>query len=249
MICEPVNTEGALPAKHCTKCGSLKLLSEYPPDGRTLDGRQSWCKQCHRNYANARQAKIRSGELVLAVTPLSDKYPTGDKTCTRCGAVKPISGFYSDRGRLRAECIECTNARNNAWGVKNVALKVIRNVNRKARVKLATPSWVNKALMLEVYEEAERTRERTGVQQHVDHFHPLAGFNYSGLHVPANLRVMPGNENSSKQNRTPPEHFMLFFHYELKHGQLSPLVVQAPSSCLSVDEMLNDLNRRVAAHY
>lgn len=40
-------------AKHCTKCGSDKLLTEFYRRSRSPDGLQSWCKECLRSYCDA----------------------------------------------------------------------------------------------------------------------------------------------------------------------------------------------------
>jgi 5-methylcytosine-specific restriction endonuclease McrA len=52
-----------------------------------------------------------------------------------------------------------------------------------------------------VYAEAKRLTEETGIPHHVDHIIPLQGRDVSGLHVPWNLQVITGSDNSRKGNR------------------------------------------------
>jgi hypothetical protein len=67
-----------------------------------------------------------------------------------------------------------------------------------------TPAWLTPEdlwLIEEFYETAAERTKSTGVQWHVDHMIPLRGKTVSGLHVPGNLQVILGTENSRKGNR------------------------------------------------
>lgn len=65
----------------------------------------------------------------------------------------------------------------------------------RARCRQAMPPWADRKAILEVYREAKRL----GLS--VDHIMPLKGANFSGLHVPWNLQLMPLAENIRKGNR------------------------------------------------
>jgi hypothetical protein len=56
----------------------------------------------------------------------------------------------------------------------------------------------------------------TGVNHEVDHVHALRGENFSGLHVPWNLRVIPSSANARKSNKPPAEEHDLFFHFTMR---------------------------------
>lgn len=66
-----------------------------------------------------------------------------------------------------------------------------------------TPNWLTEFDHIHIkalYQlAAMRTRE-SGFPWHVDHVIPLRGKNVSGLHTPANMRVIPGEENERKNN-------------------------------------------------
>jgi hypothetical protein len=68
---------------------------------------------------------------------------------------------------------------------------------------LRAPSWLNAGHELEfasVYAYCAGLR-KVGLDYHVDHIVPLRGETVSGLHVPWNLQVILGSENTSKGNR------------------------------------------------
>lgn len=67
-----------------------------------------------------------------------------------------------------------------------------------------TPDWLTEDdvwLINEFYQLAFLRTQLTGVAWHVDHVIPLRGRNVSGLHVPANLQVIPEAANLKKGNR------------------------------------------------
>lgn len=66
---------------------------------------------------------------------------------------------------------------------------------RKARVKLATPPWVDLAAIEKIYRECPKGF-------HVDHIEPINGADRSGLHVPWNLQYLPALDNLKKSNKT-----------------------------------------------
>jgi hypothetical protein len=51
--------------------------------------------------------------------------------------------------------------------------------------------------------EARRLTEDTGVEHVLDHVYPLLGERVSGLNTPANLRIVPLEENQKKANKLP----------------------------------------------
>ncbi len=81
--------------------------------------------------------------------------------------------------------------------------RAIRNADaarRRAALMRATPEWADDTAIAAIYREAVELELTTGESYHVDHVVPLQSAYVCGLHVPANLRPLPGAENLSKNN-------------------------------------------------
>jgi hypothetical protein len=68
---------------------------------------------------------------------------------------------------------------------------------RKRRVRQATPKWLTKEQIHEIYLFYKNRPEG----YHVDHIIPLNGENVSGLHIIGNLQYLPAKDNLSKSNK------------------------------------------------
>jgi hypothetical protein len=75
---------------------------------------------------------------------------------------------------------------------------------------LGTPVWADFKKIREVYREADRLTQATGVKHHVDHVIPLNHPRVCGLHVAENLRAIPAGPNMAKTNNWCPEQLELF---------------------------------------
>ena len=71
------------------------------------------------------------------------------------------------------------------------------------RIWDAQPSWADTDAIKAIYREAARLRAQ-GFDVEVDHIYPLRGDLVSGLHIPANMRIIPRRENSRRGNRVYP---------------------------------------------
>lgn len=78
---------------------------------------------------------------------------------------------------------------------------------RRARRRKAMPAWAHAGEIKAVYEAARLATQATGQEHHVDHIVPLAGALVCGLHVAANLQVIPAAGNLKKSNK-----------FEVNHG-------------------------------
>jgi len=80
------------------------------------------------------------------------------------------------------------------WYAANRVWRNACGAERKAARKTATPSWVDRSALKEIYVKA-RTEGLT-----VDHIVPLKHALVCGLHVPVNLQLLSHAENSRKTN-------------------------------------------------
>lgn len=113
-------------------------------------------------------------------------------------AIKEAGRKYA---QLNAEKINRYSAiyrKNNVARIRYWAMK--RHTAKLQR----TPKWLTPDdywMIEQAYELAVLRKKMFGFDWHVDHIIPLQGKLVSGLHVPTNLQVIPGRENSSKSNR------------------------------------------------
>jgi len=154
------------------------------------------------------------------------------KTCSKCKETKDLLEFDKNRTRvdgLHLYCKSCRKEERKSWYKAHKESQDSRNKrwkqdNREAWNQLtrqaykrnpgyykaksshrrscelkATPSWSEKELIEKVYLKA------TDYGAHVDHIVPLKSEVVCGLHVWANLQLLPPTDNISKGNRFWPD--------------------------------------------
>ena len=92
-------------------------------------------------------------------------------------------------------------ARNliDSWIKANPSKRAATTAKRRAALLSRTPVWSDLNAIEEIYRDASEFRA-AGLAVDVDHIIPLQGRLVSGLHVPANLRVLLSAANRSKSN-------------------------------------------------
>lgn len=90
--------------KACRKCRVEKPLSEFGKDSRVADGRRATCKSC-------RNRQLREKRRLAGKRPSpSFVVVNGQKGCSRCGKILPVSHFsVSSRAKsgLQSQCKAC----------------------------------------------------------------------------------------------------------------------------------------------
>lgn len=83
---------------------------------------------------------------------------------------------------------------------RHAALRAEQSTRQCVKRSARAVAWADRKAIREVYAEAAKRRLR-GERVHVDHVIPMLGKNVSGLHVAANLQVIPATENIRKGNK------------------------------------------------
>lgn len=173
--------------KQCTKCSCVQATTEFHK-GTNSDGLRTWCKTCVAAYKKQYRA--------VHAERLKEQQRTYDaaKKDERCE-------YFKERYLRRQEHIKAIgSAYRQQFPEKHAAKEARRRTAKLVR----TPAWltVDDFWMIEqAYELAAYRSKLFGVSWEVDHILPLRGNLVSGLHVPANLQVIPAVVNRAKTNR------------------------------------------------
>jgi hypothetical protein len=139
---------------------------------------------------------------------IAERY-TKNKTC--CVCADAASNNVKKRNPEKYLALVAKWAKNNrsktavytkAYVQRNKGLRNLWTMNYRSAKDERMPSWLNDAEQFElecVYAYCAALRQ-VGLDYHVDHVVPLRGQRVSGLHVPWNLQVIPGRENTRKGN-------------------------------------------------
>lgn len=139
---------------------------------------------------------------------VAERY-TKNETCCECANATANATKAKDRKKYVQSSVEW--ARRNpdkAYLYQKISLarrpghRNLLTANYRTAKDSRMPKWLNQGQMAEmrgIYEFCAAFR-KIGLDYHVDHIVPLRGDTVSGLHVPWNLQVIPGEENVRKGN-------------------------------------------------
>ena len=181
--------------KHCRKCEEDLPFSSFNKDKSKKDGLRTTCSPCDIKYRAAnkkRKSEVnkewyernKEVEQMKRRKWREENRETCRSLCRR---------WYKDNKERKAKSAA-------AYRKEKPGMALARCRKYQAAKLQRTPPWSDMSAIAEFYVEAKRLEELTGIQFHVDHIVPLQGELVSGLHVPANLQLLPAHENLSKSN-------------------------------------------------
>ena len=140
---------------------------------------------------------------------VSERY-VASKTCCACGNQTANAAKAKNRQKYTQSSAAWARAHPHKLAEyqrrKNKLHPAQRNLwtaNYRSAKDSRQPNWLSRVDLLEMesaYAYCAALR-KVGLDYHVDHIVPLRGRTVSGLHVPWNLQVIPGSQNTSKSNR------------------------------------------------
>jgi hypothetical protein len=169
--------------KICCRCRAEKSLSEFNKDRQFKDGLRPFCRECSKIEWSERYEKNKEKERQ-----------------------RKASFYKNNREKILGK--------TSNWLKENRSYGTMKVAKRRADQNRSKPAWLSEIHLQQIrwyYQAAEMFTSQTGIVNHVDHIHPIKGVGFCGLHVPWNLRVITGSENSSKSNKPPVEETSLFW--------------------------------------
>lgn len=184
--------------KACKTCGVMKGLGEYHCNRLARDGRSNTCKTCATARAKAWQAnnkeRVRARYLGDAYRARSREHYARNREARKA---KDKAWRERNPEKFKASCRRWL-AKQPGYNSNHVRLRRLR----EKRAMLSCLTWRD---VRPFYALAAKLTKETGIEHHVDHIIPINSPVVCGLHVPANLQVIRGDENRRKRNRFSPD--------------------------------------------
>lgn len=185
--------------KPCTKCGIQKEYEDMVKSSRNKKGVAAICLECNREKGLKYYHETKEDNRETNNAKARDYRNNNLKVCQE----RSHQWKKDNPDKHYKHCL--------TWKSKNEGKVTSYKAGRKKAVKQATPYWVNKNKLQEIYILAALLTEQTGIKHEVDHIHPIKHKDICGLHIPENLQVLTAKENHVKRNK-----FKSYIESELK---------------------------------
>lgn len=174
--------------KKCKTCGEEKQFEEFPVARKTPTSThyRAHCTPCTREYR--RENYKNSPELKKN----KQKYEK-----ERWLLLKTDTTWYKEK-------LEKLKKLKKSHYQRNKARLYVKLLNRREKVRKATPPWANIGKMMEIYALADKKSAAKKKKYEVDHIVPLKSDTVCGLHVEYNLQIITRKENRRKHNNFNP---------------------------------------------
>lgn len=193
-------------------CGKYRIATAKDIKRSTKTVQKS-CGCANREHAKKLAANLKTVDLTnkrfgrWLVLSLSDKRLHGCKVwqckCD-CGTIRDVaSSSLLQKRSVSCGCyqreiapelaLHMSKHRRSSIPLNERSRAALTSTIRYARLKDATPSWVSKKELRQIYANCPEG-------YHVDHIHPLKHARLCGLHVPWNLQYLPASDNLKKYN-------------------------------------------------
>jgi|GEM_PF-605043 len=201
--------------KRCSKCGAVKLRSDFYKSRKHTDGMKVYCKACcKKENRPSREYQREYRARRLMENPARVRQQNRDKT-NRWNAKNP--GIASRRAKLRrAGNPEAARQKENQYRSSNPSVRIMRTISTRIRMLISDKAGKSTAQIVgytgqELREHLEK-QFSTGMSWenygdwHIDHIRPLSSFIASSVHDPdvkrawalTNLRPLWAEENLRK---------------------------------------------------
>jgi hypothetical protein len=210
--------------KRCPVCKTTKPRAQFNKANRCKDGLQPKCRACdhayyaanpdrHKAWVYARRAANpeahREYNAAYHRANPRTEYNAAYRAANRedCNAraadwsKRNIERKRASSAAWAAANPERSKTNHRKWQIANRDKECAKAARHRSAKMRACPSWADLQEVGWIYAEAQKVSRETGIEHHVDHIVPLQSRWVCGLHVPHNLRVVPGVENMSKGNR------------------------------------------------
>lgn len=184
--------------KQCSRCKTIKDLSDFAKRKISADGHEGVCRQCRSEakrkwYANNRERYRETNK----------EWYSRNRGDVRNRQKKWYEENKDKLKEYRIKNSELLRAKARDWQRKNPARCVANVSARRAAKAKCTPAWLTEQHLSDIrriYSEARKKTADTGIAYEVDHIIPISHPSVCGLHVPWNLQILSAEDNRRKSN-------------------------------------------------